>query len=61
MAMLMLLWDEAPGAARRHLRRNLRPSASLRARWLPGGSYPGWLWHAARLATRQLASRPRGV
>ena len=68
MAALMMLWDDAPGATRRHLRRNLLPSAPLRDRWTQTGPsaswmrwYPVWLWRAARAGGRQVAVRARGI
>jgi len=64
MAILMLLWEDSPAAKLRHLRRNLFPSASLRARWtsVPSSAswaiwYPVWLWHAIRHVARQVVAR----
>jgi len=67
MAVLMLLWEDSLRGKLRHLRRNVLPSASLRARWVslpPSISwlvwYPAWLWQATRHVARQLtADRPR--
>jgi len=66
MAILMILWEDAPRGRLRHLRRNLLPPASLRERWVEAGPaaswmrwYPIWLWQAARHATRQIRARPR--
>lgn len=68
MAILMILWEDAPRGRLRHLRRNLLPPASLRERWTHAGPaaswmrwYPIWLWQAARQATRQIRARPRDV
>jgi hypothetical protein len=64
MALLMFLWEDSLRGQLRHVRRNLLPSASLRARWTslaPSAPwviwYPAWLWHATRHATRQLIPR----
>jgi hypothetical protein len=66
MAFLMFLWEDSLRGKLRHLRRNLFPSASLRARWtsLPPSSsifrwYPVWLWHVCSQLTRQLAVRSK--
>ncbi len=66
MAFLMFLWEDSLRGKLRHLRRNLFPSASLRARWtsLPPSSsifrwYPVWLWQVCSQLTRQLAVRSR--
>lgn len=64
MAVLMLLWEDSARARRRHLRRNLLPSARLRERWTsPPASaswlvwYPAWIAHALRDLARQLTAR----
>jgi hypothetical protein len=67
MAVLMMLWEDAPRGVVRHLGRNLLPSAGVRGHWTrddPATSwvrwYPRWLWRAARESARQVTSRPRG-
>jgi hypothetical protein len=64
MAILMFLWEDSPRGRLRHLRRNLLPSPSLRARWtsVPSSAswviwYPSWLWHATRHVVRQVTNR----
>jgi putative nucleotidyltransferase-like protein len=66
MAVLMMLWEDAPRGVLRHLRRNLLPSPGVRGHWTredPGTSwmrwYPRWLWRAARESARQVTSRAR--
>ena len=68
MAILMMLWEDSARGRLRHLRRNLLPATSLRGRWTGAGPaaswmrwYPIWLWQAARHATRQIRTRPRGL
>jgi hypothetical protein len=68
MAVLMMLWEDAPRGRRRHLRRNLLPSASVRARWTGAGPAAAWLgWYpillreAARQARRRLRARGRDI
>ena len=64
IALQMLLWEDSVRGKLRHLRRNLFPSARLRARWtsLPPSSSPirlylAWLWEAGRHLSHQVAVR----
>jgi hypothetical protein len=64
MTALTLLWEDDARARWRQIRRNLLPSARLRARWLPRPAsapwivwYPAWIGHAIRHTVRQLSVR----
>ncbi len=64
MALQMLLWEDSLRGKFRHLRRNLFPSARLRARWTslstsssPVHWYPAWMWAGCRHLSHQLATR----
>ncbi len=66
MTLLMFLWEDSLRGKLRHLRRNLYPSASLRARWIslpPSSSvfrwYPVLLWQVCSQLIRQFAVRSR--
>jgi hypothetical protein len=63
-ALQMFLWEDSVHGKLRHLRRNLFPSARLRARWSsdPGESssmrwYPAWIWVVFRHLAHQIAAR----
>ena len=66
MAILMLLWEDSLRGRLRHVRRNLFPSASLRARWIPLAAPSSglvgsllWLRQAGRELTGQVTARSR--
>lgn len=66
MALLLFFWEDSLRGKLRHLRRNLFPSPSLRARWIstPSSSsvfrwYLAWLWQALSQFTRQLGARSK--
>ena len=64
IALQMLLWEDSVRGKLRHLRRNLFPSARLRARWTslspsssPVRQYLAWIWEACRHLSHQVAVR----
>jgi hypothetical protein len=66
MAILMLLWEDSLRGRLRHVRRNLFPTASLRARWIPRSApssgiagYLHWVRQAVRELSGQVTARSR--